>query len=541
MSIAEPDHALTAKWVRGPADEAAVENGCWFDEARAQHIIDVMCEHFRFYEGELAGQAFEPLPWQEDCLKRIFGWVRWSDKLGREVRRFRKASIWCPKKNGKSPLAAAVGLYLLAFDGEQGQKVYSAAKDGKQAGIVHNHAMQMVKRSPFLTGCCTINRTNKRIIHETTQSNYDVLPGDNIDGQEGLNGSVVIDETHVVDGRLANVLEYMGISRSEPLQFEVSTAGNNPMGYGKRQYDYGKQVEKGDVIDEEFFFACWESPQDVSDEDCGDPEIWRMANPSMGHILNEVEMGKSYERAKRSPSDLQQFKMYRLNVWSTGVSPWLKMDHWNQCVSNFTPEDFLGQECCAGFDLGQVEDMTAMVLCFERDEEYYLLPYFWHSEQKIREMRGILPYEDWRDRGYLLETPGNTIDPGFTKAKILELSEKFIINKLIFDPWQAWTLTSELEEQHGIQREEFRQGSISYAEPMNEFERLVLEHKLHHNDNPILTWNAGNTNAKQDPNGNKRPVKPPESDHRKIDGIVAAIMALSGTMDTEQSAGLMLL
>lgn len=528
---------ITKQWIRGPADEAAVKNGCRFDEERAQHIIDFMSTFLRLYEGERAGQPFECMAWQRDVLMRVFGWVRWSEFYKREVRRFRKASIWVPKKNGKSPTAAAVGLYLLCADGEEGQKVYSAAKDGKQAQIVHTHAVKMVERSPELMRVCTINKTTQRIIHEPSSSFYGVLSGDNIDGQEGLNGSVMIDETHVVDKRLAGVLEYMGASRAEPLQFEVSTAGNNPLGYGKQQYDYGKLVESGKAHDDAFFFAAWEAAQDASDEDCGKPETWQAANPSWGEIINEEEFRVSHERARRSADDWQQFKMYRLNVWSTGMSPWLKMDHWNACEDAFSEDDFAGEECWAGFDLGQVEDMTAVVLCFRRDEKYYLLPYFWHSEEKIREMRGVLPYEDWVARGYLKATPGNTIDPAFTKAKIIELSQKFSINSLLFDPWQAETLTSELEDNHGIMREKFPQSFTQFAEPMNEFQRLVLEHDIRHNGHPILSWNAGNVNVKQDANGNKRPVKPPDGDNRKIDGIVAAIMALSGAMEGEVYSG----
>lgn len=325
--------APTKRWIRNASDERAVANGCRFDESRAAHFLEFVTSQCHLYEGERAGELVTLMPWQEELFSRIFGWVRFSLDWGREVRRFTKASIWIPKKNGKSPSAAMVGLYLLVADGEPGQKVFSAARDGKQAGIVHGHARAMVEMSPYLSATCVINKTTGQIAHTPTRSIYAILAGDNIRGQEGLNGSIIIDETHVVDDRLAKTIEYMGASRSEPLQFEASTAGDDPNGYGKKQYDYGKAVERGDVHDDQFLHVCYEAPQDASDEDCGRPEIWQAANPSWGHTIHPEEFRASYERSTRSLSDFATWKKYRLNIWQTSSQPWLRMGDWQACAA----------------------------------------------------------------------------------------------------------------------------------------------------------------------------------------------------------------
>lgn len=192
---------LTRRWIRNASDERAAFNGCRFDEARAAHVVKFFEKFLRLYEGEFAGQRFVPQDWQADLLSRCFGWVARSEHWKREVRRFRKASIFVPKKNGKSPLGAGVGLYLLIGEGEQGQKVFSAAKDGQQAKIMHQHAIKMVDLSPALSQHCRINRSTGRIAYLPTSSWYSILAGDNINSQEGLNGSVVIDEIHVEIGR----------------------------------------------------------------------------------------------------------------------------------------------------------------------------------------------------------------------------------------------------------------------------------------------------------------------------------------------------
>ena len=232
--------SVTKRWIWNASDERAARNGCTFDEERGQHFINICAKKFRLWEGEYAGEPFYCVDWQFACMMRIFGWVKFSPMHKRLVRRFTRASVWVAKKNKKSPTGAAVGLYLLGYDGEHGQHVYSAARDGKQALIVHRHALAMVRSSSELSATCTINKSTSKILHEPTGSTYEILAGDNIPSQEGLNGSVIIDETHVVNRKLALVLEDMGASRSEPLQFEISTAGNDPQSYGRIQYEFGK-------------------------------------------------------------------------------------------------------------------------------------------------------------------------------------------------------------------------------------------------------------------------------------------------------------
>lgn len=533
--------SVTKKWIRNASDERAASRGCRFIQSRADHIVAFFSKFLRLYEGDKAGQPFILQPWQVEILSRIFGWVKRSEHFGRDVRRFRKAGIWVPKKNGKSPTAAGVGLYLLLADQEPGQKVFSAAKDGKQAGIVHTHARKMVEMSPDLAAACKINKTTGGIYHPASNSVYNILSGDNIEGQEGLNGSVIIDETHVVDERLAMRLEYMGASRSQPLQIEFSTAGNNPLSYGKKQYDYGKLVESGDRDDDGFFFACFEADQQASDEECCDPKTWKSANPSWGHTINPEEFSESLERAKRSLSDWQKFKMYRLNVWATGDSPFLKMHEWKAC-SHFTEQDIAGLPCWAGLDLAKTRDLTALVLVFRNGDDYFLKPYFFLPEDTASALDGVVPYREWAEKGLIQLTPGGTCDYAFVRKRFRELHDQYGIMELAYDPYNAEETTqvmeqgsagdsgSQIEEGTGVPRFLFAQTMPNFAGPTSEFERLVINGELHHNDNPILTWQAGHVTVKTDANNNKRPVKQKHGDNRTIDGIVAAIMGLSRAM-----------
>jgi phage terminase large subunit-like protein len=440
-----------------------------------------------------------------------------------------------------SPTAAMVGLYLLIGDGEPGQKVFSAAKDGKQAQIVHNHAKQMVLRSPELNQLCEINKSTGRIYYKETESYYDLLAGDNISGQEGLNGSVVIDETHVVDDRLAKTLEYMGASRSEPLQAEFSTAGDNVDGYGKKQQDYGRAVNEGMILDDSFFCQIYEAPQMATDEECEKPKIWKAANPSWGVTIKEGEFRDSLNRAKRSLTDFITFKKYRLNIWSHSANPFLRLGDWQKCGCDARLEDFENQECWIGLDLAKTKDMTAAVLLFPDpldDEGWYQFPFFWMPEDEARSISHLASYLQWAKEGDLTLTPGDVTDYRIVEQRIREFCRRFRVQKLVFDRRFAEDLTQRISDDEGVTRLEFSQSISSYSGPTSDYERLVIAGKLRHPKNKVLDWQAGHVNVKSSPMDGKlkMPEKPEHNNHKKIDGIVAGIMALGVALAERQSA-----
>jgi phage terminase large subunit-like protein len=429
-----------------------------------------------------------------------------------------------------SPTLAAWGLYLFCGDGEPGQKVYSTAKDGKQALIAHTHAVEMVKRSPELLSECKINQSSWQLAHLPSSSVFRVVAGDNPQSQEGLNGSICVDECHVVDRRLMSILKGAGISRSEPLQIEVSTAGNNPDGYGKSQWDYGQGVNAGDFEDQGFLYIAYSAPQELSDEELDRNllDYAKQANPTLGRIVKEEEFVASYNAAKRSLSDLLDFKMYRLNIWQRSSNPWLKASDWAKCKQTFTEKDLEGRECVAALDLSRTRDMSALVLLFpdEDGEGFTLLPYFWLPEEAAREQGHLAPFLPWADAGHLMLTPGNVVDYTYIKKTIREKAELFAIRELTFDQTYAEELTQWVENEIGVPRVAYPQTILEFAAPTKEFERLVIAGKLRHNGHPVMTWQAGHVQVRSDVNCNIRPVKPKRDDVRKIDGVVAAVMAL---------------
>jgi phage terminase large subunit-like protein len=538
----------TKKWIRNASDEKAAQSGCRFDESRGRFVVEWIERYCRLYEGEWAGQQMKLSDWQLDCTLRLFGWVRHSKKWNRLVRRFRAASIWVAKKNKKSPTLAAWGLYLLCGDGEPGQKIFLGAKDGRQArDIAGKHAVEMMLASRDLTQECRLNRNLMQITHLPSKSILLPLSSSNERHQqskEGLNGSVLVDECHVVDRDFMRRMSRAGISRSEPLQIEVSTAGNDPQSYGRERFDYACQVERGDRDDSELFAAIYAAPQDLADVELGaDPlKFGRLANPAMGHTVDPDEYVADYQKSRRTDQALADFKMYRLNIWQRASNPWLKAADWDACRDTFVEADLAGQTCWAGLDLSRTRDMSALVLVFATDqpESFRVLPYFWLPAERAQELDHLFPVRTWAAGGHLELTPGNVLDYGFVRARFRELALKFRIRELAYDPRFAEETTQTLEqgvsdnqgkiieEGTGVPRFAFAQTDANFAGPTEDFERAVIAGRLKHNGHPVLTWQAGHGEVTIRPiSKSKRVIKAKKSDPRSIDGIIAGIMALA--------------
>jgi phage terminase large subunit-like protein len=158
-----------------------------------------------------------------------------------------------------------------------------------------------------------------------------------------------------------------------------------------------------------------------------------------------------------------------------------------------------------------------------------------------REKRDRVPYERWARQGLIEMTPGNVIDYDRIRMRINELGQRFHIQELAIDPWNATQLSLQLQGD-GFEVIQFGQGFKEMTAPTKEFEKLVISRKIRHGGNPVLRWMAGNVSAETDAAGNLKPSK--KKSNERIDGIVAAIMAmgralLHGGIQTYSGSGIL--
>lgn len=489
-----------------------------FDEQAASVAVAFFEKLLRHTKGEWAGQPFRLGAWQrDDIIRPLFGWKRADG-----TRKYRRAYIEIPRKNGKSTISAGIALALLMIDNEPGVEVYSAAADRQQAAIVFDAASTMVQESPALARFAEPYRREIRV--PKLNGVYRVLSAD-APTKHGLNAhGVIFDELHAQPNReLWDVLATSMGARRQPMLVMITTAGYDRESICWEMHDYARQVLAG-AVDDPSFFSYIAAADD--DDDWTDPAVWAKANPGLGETVKLDYLESECERAKNVPAYQNTFRRLHLNQWTSQESRWLDMMAWDKCSVDL-PE-LANRPCFGGLDLASTTDIAAFVLCFPPlgdDDLYWLLPFFWVPEENMveRARRDRVPYDAWVRDGLVNATPGNVIDYSYIRATVNQLGQAYQIREIAFDRWGAELLRQQLEED-GFEMIQFGQGYASMSAPTKEMLRMVLAQGISHGGNPVLRWMADNVVVKQDPAGN---VKPDKSKSReKIDGIVAAVMAL---------------
>jgi phage terminase large subunit-like protein len=528
--LAKERHARDLELARAPGGHP---RGLWFDDAAADHVVQFVEMFCRHSKGEWAGQTIRLEEWQKaDVLRPLFGWKR-ADGL----RRYRTGYVELGRKNAKSTIAGAVGLYLLVADKEQGAEVYSSATKRDQARIVWEAAEAMVKQSPELKRFVKLFRNS--LVCEQTGSKFMPLSADS-NTLDGLNphGNIV-DELHAhTDARVWAVLDTAMGARRQPMTLAVTTAGvYDEESIGWQKHDLAEKILTGVIQDDAFFAFIAAADEDV---DPLGPRAWEMGNPNIDVSVKRAYLEGQAEKARQSPSFYNEYLRLHLNRWVQQVTRWLSIEKWKACGGK--PQrvgDWSGRECWGGLDLSRKLDLTSLVLVSKsEDGGFDALARFWLPEERVAEevKKGRTFYADWVRAGWLTVTPGNVVDYAWVRREINELRDEGLsIQDLAYDPYNATQLVSELGEQDGFRMVEFGQGFKSMSEPAKSLEALVEGGNLSHGDHPVLTWCAANVSVKTDSAGNIKPHKDVLSAN-KVDGIVALIMAL-GRATASDAAG----
>lgn len=136
------------------------------------------------------GERLTLEPWQVFLVMCVFGWMRKKNGL----RRYRKALLLVPRKNGKSALAAGIGLYMLCADGEHGAEVYSGATTEKQAWEVFRPAKLMAQNTPALLSYFGLTPNAKNLNILGNASRFEPVIGTPGDGASP--SCAIVDEYH---------------------------------------------------------------------------------------------------------------------------------------------------------------------------------------------------------------------------------------------------------------------------------------------------------------------------------------------------------
>jgi phage terminase large subunit-like protein len=533
--------------------------GAEFNKAKAERACDFVETCCRHVKGELAGQLFKIEGWQREIVRGIFGWARPNG-----TRLYREVYIEVPRKNGKSSMGAALALYLLFADGEQGAEIYSAAADTDQAAIVFGVAKGMVEQDPDLS---SVSESFRRTIVYKSNA-YNVLSAD-APTKHGKNShGILFDELHAQPNReLYDVLKTSTGSRRSPLLIMFTTAGFDRNSVCWEVHDYALRVIEGTVDDPAFLPIIFAADEK---DDWTSEKTWKKANPNFNVSIKGDYLAAECEKAKVTPAYENTFKRLHLNIWTEQETRWMPMDLWDACGK--TPlaplEEFRGKRCFGGLDLSSTEDLSALALVFppdrmplygidenkikpnERDFSYLqemsqairVLMMFWIPEDNIHE-RSIahhVDYQTWRRQGLIEATPGSQIDYRYIIASLDHAKNIYDLKGVLCDPWGHRYISGELQDNHGftVDGDEWKKGFMrkpyfglfpqnynTYTPALSALMTLVKGGLLSHGNNPILRWHASNFAVKEGAFGGYVPMEK-KKNRNKYDGISALIFGV---------------
>jgi phage terminase large subunit-like protein len=503
---------------RDRAREASPAFPYRFDAAAADRFFR-FAARLKHYKGEWAGRPIVLQPYQRFRLGSIFGWRHTATGF----RRFRTAYNEIPRKNGKSLEAAIVALYVTFFDGEAGAEGYCLATKREQAKIVFNDCKRLVLSSPELRARIAVLTAN--LHRDTTASKLEPLGADR-DSTDGLNPNLIInDEFHAQKNRgMLDVMETATGARQQPLNFQITTAGNDAFTPCGDQHDYACKVLDGVLVDDTFF--AFIAHADV-DDDWTDDVVWRKANPNYGVSVKPDDLRALATKAIHMPAAAAAFKQKRLNIWVHTSAPWLSLDGWRRGQSVWSPDDMRGQPCYVGIDLSSKIDLTAIVAAFPPADgrprwRLYSIALTPEDTIDARAHRDRAPYREWVSRGWLRMNPGSRIDQDVVADVVAELAALFDVKQIGVDPWNAGNLVKQLTA-GGFDVIDIPQTLQQMSQPSKDFEADVLDGLIDGGGNDLLTWAIANAVVQSDNKDNIYPVK--KKSRGRIDPLIAALLA----------------
>ena len=312
-----------------------------YDKNRADRAV-LFIQSLKHTKGIWAGKPFYLFPWQEQIIRDLFGIIKENG-----YRQFNTAYIEIGKKNGKSELAAAVALYMLCADNEEGAEIYGCANDRAQASIVFDVARDMVMQSNLLMERIKIIESQKRLVYMPTRSIYQALSSD-VASKYGYNvHACIFDELLGQPNRkLFDVMtKGSGAARKQPLNFVITTAGSDRTSICYEQHAKAIDILEGRKHDSTFYPVVYSAPDDA---DWTDPRVWAMANPSIGRTVDLEYYQQRCESAKENPAEEIQFRQFHLCQWTNTAVRWMPMNKWDACRDDYTMDDLQGRACYGG-------------------------------------------------------------------------------------------------------------------------------------------------------------------------------------------------
>lgn len=479
----------------------------YFDNERANKVIGFM----EILPDPKTMQAYPLADFQRFIIGNMYGWWRKDDN---SKRRFRKGMLSMARKNGKSILISGVALYefLLGNSPAFSRQIFCTANDKKQANIVFT---MIKKRLNSLRSRDGDTKRGTKVVRDEIRNLDDysyvrALSKDTgtVDGFEPHIG--ILDE--YAASKTTEMMELLESGQAlldNSMIMIISTAGfdlNAPM--HTVEYPYATKVLKGDIVDDTYF--AYIAEQDSVDE-VEDPKNWIKSNPILAvDALNDQVNGylqkrwtEAKEKGTKNAVLVKNFNMWR----QAEEDSYMDVETWEE--AEIEPIDITGQRVWFGIDVGKSSDLYAISWLIPQEGYWYANSYAFVAtkyglDAKIKADR--LDYRRLQDLGQceITELESGIIDV----ERVYQWLDDFVtqndldVQGICFDPAQYGSLLTQIEKNHPEWEQiSIRQGTLTLSMPTKQFRDDVLDHRIKHPNNEILSGAIANAVLKSDNNG----------------------------------------
>jgi phage terminase large subunit-like protein len=257
--------------------------------------------------------------WQEWLLRHLLERYPEGHPNAGQLR-YRQAVVSMGRQNGKSLLAAILGVYGMLMHQKSGASVISLASSIDQARIIYNRVLFVIQSNPFLSKRFKKASESRGIVTADGTGRYDVKPAKE-GALQGIPISLCLfDELHLAKKGMWSAAVLGTAQREDGIVIGITTAGDQSSETLLELYKSGQAASAGDPELERFGFFCWEAPQHAKVDD---PDALRAANPSIS--AGRLPLENVLSDLKTIPE--HEARRYRLNQFISGTAAsWIPSD-----------------------------------------------------------------------------------------------------------------------------------------------------------------------------------------------------------------------
>lgn len=440
----------------------------------------------------------------------------------------------------KSMYAACLHAYYLVVDTatthqvttaptmKQAEEVLSPIKTaiararGPLFKFVTMGSMQNTKGSRMLRPM--LASTKKGVEYFMTNSLLEVRPM-SIDKLQGLRCKVAtIDEWlsgEIREDPIGALEQGAAKGDTEYLIVAISSEGTVRNGRGDTIKMELMNILKGEQIAPHI--SIWYYKLDSIDE-VAHPDMWRKANPNLGHTVSYETYQRDVERAESNPAVRNDILAKRFGIPLEGYTYFFTYEE----TLRHRRRNFWRMSCALGADLSRGDDFCAFTFLFPlSDGSFGVKTRNYITENTLHKLPSALrtKYDEFIEEGSLIVMNGVTLEMMDVYEDLDEHITQCGYEVMCFgyDPYNAQAFVERWERENGpFGVVKVIQGSKTESVPLGELKKLAEERMLLF-DEALMMFTMGNCITLEDTNGNRKLMK--KHHEEKIDAVAAMMDA----------------